>query len=164
MIQMNKYFLLIYICFLFAACSRKTVPAKVSNGAVVTENNNTTTNNNTNILNNNSTTDTSSSVNNSEMLAFIVVTNGYGKIINGQDALPADADVHFNNLQLSKGFSAQELSNLKARYKTIPPRVLFVNPAKQSSSARGTFYILGKKFWYWKQKDGFFYLDEKYYL
>ncbi|HEY2727274.1 MAG TPA: hypothetical protein VGI61_08885, partial [Parafilimonas sp.] len=109
------------------------------------------------------TTDTSATVNNAA-LAFIVITNGYGKIINAQDALPADANVEFNTFQLSKGFSAQELSNLKARYKTIPPRVLYVNPQNQQQSARGTFYVLGKKFWYWKKKDGLFYLDEKYYL
>lgn len=161
---MKIYLLLIVSCCLFA-CSRKTVPAKTNNATIVT-NNNPPLNNNTSVnidSGKTTTADTSATVNNSA-LAFIVITNGYGKIINGQDALPANANVEFNTFQLSKGFSAQELSNLKARYKTIPPRVLYVNPQNQQQSARGTFYVLGKKFWYWKKKDGLFYLDEKYYL
>jgi hypothetical protein len=163
---MKKYFLLILSSFTLFACSRKTVPQKGTNGTIVNGNNTTvtTTNNATNTPENNVTIDTSSSVSNANAVSFLVITNGYGKIITQKDSLPADANVEFNTFQLSKGFSAQELSNLKARYKTIPPRVLYVNPQNQQQSARGTFYVLGKKFWYWKKKDGLFYLDEKYYL
>ena len=162
---MKTYLLLIAICSILFACSRKTVPAKTNNVTVVTENSPSETSNLP--LNNDSATtdlaDSAVTVNNSA-LAFIVVTDAYGKIINGQNSLPADANVEFNTFQLSKGFSAQQLSNLKARYKTIPPRVLYVSPQNEQKSARGTFYVLGKKFWYWKKKDGLFYLDEKYYL
>jgi len=163
---MKKYFLLILSCLTLFACSRKTVPQKGTNGTIVNGNNTTvtTTNNATNTQENNVTIDTSSSVSNANAVSFLVITNGYGKIITQKDSLPADANVEFNTFQLSKGFSAQELSNLKARYKTIPPRVLYVNPQNQQQSARGTFYVLGKKFWYWKKKDGLFYLDDKYYL
>jgi hypothetical protein len=167
---MKKYFLLILSSFTLFACSRKTVPQKGTNGTIVNGNNTTVTttnndnNNATNTPENNVTIDTSSSVSNANAVSFLVITNGYGKIITQKDSLPADANVEFNTFQLSKGFSAQELSNLKARYKTIPPRVLYVNPQNQQQSARGTFYVLGKKFWYWKKKDGLFYLDEKYYL
>ena len=161
---MKTFLLLIAVCSLLFACSRKTVPAKTNNVTIVTENNPSETNNLP--INNDSVTTEpadSATVNNSS-LAFIVITNAYGKIINGQNTLPADANVEFNTFQLSKGFSAQQLSNLKARYKTIPPRVLYVNPQNEQKSARGTFYVLGNKFWYWKKKDGLFYLDEKYYL
>jgi hypothetical protein len=163
---MKNYLLLIVSCCMLFACSRKTVPAKTNNANVII--NNTPENNNMNnmpSINDSAeiTTDSSAAANNAA-LAFIVVTDAYGKIINGQNTLPADADVHFDQLRLSKGFSAQQLSNLKARYKTIPPRVLYVNPQNEQKSARGTFYVLGKKFWYWKKKDGLFYLDEKYYL
>jgi hypothetical protein len=168
---MKKYFLLILSSFTLFACSRKTVPQKGTNGTIVNGNNTSVTttnnannNNATNTPENNVTIDTSSSVSNANAVSFLVITNGYGKIITQKDSLPADANVEFNTFQLSKGFSAQELSNLKARYKTIPPRVLYVNPQSQQQSARGTFYVLGKKFWYWKKKDGLFYLDEKYYL
>ena len=168
---MKKYFLLILSSFTLFACSRKTVPQKGTNGTIVNGNNTTVTttnnannNNATNTPENNVTIDTLSSVSNANAVSFLVITNGYGKIITQKDSLPADANVEFNTFQLSKGFSAQELSNLKARYKTIPPRVLYVNPENQQQSARGTFYVLGKKFWYWKKKDGLSYLDEKYYL
>ena len=165
---MKTYLWLLIICCLLFACSRKTVPSKTNNVTIVTGNNPSVNTNNDNsnatvINDTGKAITTDSSVANNSALAFIVVTNGYGKIINGQDALPANAVVQFNQFQLSKGFSAQELSNLKARYKTIPPRVLYVNPQNEQKSARGTFYVLGK-FWYWKKKDGLFYLDEKYYL
>lgn len=143
-----------------ASCARKTVPAKTSNGTIIYDNNNTPANNN---ANEGITTDTLSAVNNTASAAFIVVTDGFGKIINRQESLPADANVEFNELQLSKGFTAQQRINLQTRYKTIPPRVIYVNQQNQQNSARGSFYVLKKKFWYWKRKDGLFYLDEKYY-
>jgi hypothetical protein len=162
---MKTYLLLITSCCILFACSKKTIPSKTNNVTIVNNNppetNNTPLNKNDSV--NTEPADSAAIVNNSA-LAFIVITDAYGKIINGQNTLPADANVEFNTFQLSKGFSAQQLSNLKARYKTIPPRVLYVNPQNEQKSARGTFYVLGKKFWYWKKKDGLFYLDEKYYL
>jgi hypothetical protein len=163
---MKTYLLLIVSCFTLFACSRKTIPPKTNNVTVVPGNNNPPVNNEPPVSNDSAETvpaDSSAAVNNSA-LAFMVISNGYGKIITPQDSLPANATVQFDQLKLSKGFSAQELRNLKARYKTIPPRVLYVNPQNEQKSARGSFYVLGKKFWYWKKKDGLFYLDEKYYL
>lgn len=162
---MKTYLLLIAGCCFLVACSKKTIPSKTNNVTIVTNSNPTETNN-IPLSNNDSVNIESadSAATNNSSLAFIVITDAYGKIINGQNTLPADANVEFNTFQLSKGFSAQQLSNLKARYKTIPPRVLYVNPLNEQKSARGTFYVLGKKFWYWKKKDGLFYLDEKYYL
>lgn len=153
-----KKIIFLSIIIIAASCSRKTVPAKSSNGTIIYDNDPSNNNSNETI-----TTDTVSELNNSSSLAFIIVTDGFGKIINRQQSLPTDADVHFNELQLSKGFTAQQRLNLKTRYKTIPPRVIYVNPQNHQSSARGSFYVLGKKFWYWKKKDGLFYLDEKYY-
>ncbi len=167
---MKNYFLLACACFSLFACSRKTVPSKGTNGTIVNGNNSsaTTINNNTNnsITNEpaNNVTDTTSAVNNANAVSFMVITDGYGRIITQKDSLPTNANVQYNQFELSKGFSAQQLSNLKARYKTIPPRVLYVDPSQQINSVRGTYYILAKKFWYWKKKDGLFYLDEKYYL
>ena len=167
---MKKAFLLLFATSLFFACSRKTVPPKGNNATIVNGNSTTIDNNNVsnNTTNNNAApvnADTATAaVRNVNTLSFIVVSDAYGKIVTPQDSLPADASVQFNQFELSKGFTAQKLINLKTRYKTIPPRVLYVNPQKQISSPRGTYYVLGKKFWYWKKKDGFFYLDDKYYL
>ena len=131
-------FVLISLIF-FIACSKRTIPAK--------------TNNTTIVYNNNNITNTDSSYNKtdsvaaplSSKVAFLVISNGYGKIINGQQALPADGNINFDELQLSKGFSAQQLTNLKTRYNTIPPRVLYVNPANQLNSARGSYFVFAKK-------------------
>lgn len=156
-----KRIALIFLIAIAAACSKKTIPSKTTNATVIYDNNVPATNTDSSAV---IITDTLSETKNANAVAFLIITNGYGKILNQKQALPADANVHFDEFQLSKGFSAQQLTNLKTRYKTIPPRVLYVSPQNQQSSARGTFYILGKKFWYWKKKDGFFYLDEKYYL
>ena len=162
-----KKIVIAFLIILAAACSKKSVPSKTTNATVISGSNTLANNNNSAVI----TPDSSSSANNAgnsssvnNINAFIIITDGYGKIINQQQVLPENANVNFDEFQLSKGFSAQQLINLKTRYKIIPPRVLYVNPQNQQSSARGTFYVLGKKFWYWKKKDGFFHLDEKYYL
>lgn len=165
---MKKFLWTLLSCSLFFACSRKTVPPKGNNATIVNGNSATTSNdNNVNNNNNNASplsSDSAASVKNVSALSFMVVSDAYGKIVTPKDSLPAEANVQFNQFELSKGFTAQQLINLKTRYKTIPPRVIYVNPEKQTSSPRGTYYVLGKKFWYWKKKDGLFYLDDKYYL
>ena len=162
---MKKYFLLILSSFTLFACSRKTVPQKGTNGTIVNGNNTTVTttnnannNNATNTPENNVTIDTSSSVSNANAVSFLVITNGYGKIITQKDSLPADANIEFNTFQLSKGFSAQELSNLKARYKTIPPRVLYVNPQSQNNLREVLFMCWVKNSGTGKRKTVYFIL------
>jgi hypothetical protein len=142
---MKRIFLLFAYFFIITACSRKTVPSK-TNETVET---------------NTDTVATSPVVTSS---VFMIVSDGFGRIITSQKNLPPDANVKFDYLQLSKGFTPQQQANLKARYKTIPPRVLYISPQYELSSARGAYYIYRKKFWYWKRKDGLFYLDPKYYM
>src|ERR1700759_5190710 len=115
---MKKYFLLAFACFSLFACSRKTVPQKGTNGTIVNGNNVSANNNNT-VSSNNSTTlnntntistplaDTTSSVNNINTVDFLVVSSAYGKIVTQQDSLPQDANVQYNQFELSKGFSPQ---------------------------------------------------------
>jgi hypothetical protein len=144
------------------SCSKKTVPSKTTNES------NTATNNNT--VNNNTETDTSSAVIvTADSLAMaavnntMVVADGYGNLITPQQSLPANSGVKYNSLELSKSFTVQQRANLQARYKTVPPRVLYVPEELASSSLKGSYYIYKKKFWYWKKPDGFYYLDPKYY-
>lgn len=94
----------------------------------------------------------------------MVVADGYGRLVTPQQNLPQDTGIAYNSLQLSKGFTTQQRANMQARYKTIPPRVLYVPQQFVKSSLKGSYYILKNKFWYWKKSDGLFYLDEKYYL
>jgi len=113
------------------------------------------------IATNKATADTTATV---AVNTVMVVSDGYGRLLTPQQNLPVDASIKYNSLQLSKGFSAQQLANLKARYNTVPPRVLYVPAPLSSSSLKGNYYIFKKKFWYWKKPDGLYYLDEKYYL
>lgn len=145
---------------LLISCHRKIVPqttnATINNGNVfANDNENSKIDTVTSIKG----TDTVKTVTNLNAIKYIVVSDGFGKVID-----PGDSTIKFNKLQLSKGFTTQQKLNLKTRYNTIPPRVLYVNQQLQQQSARGTFYVLQKKFWYWKKGDGLFYLDDKYYL
>jgi hypothetical protein len=93
----------------------------------------------------------------------MVIADGYGNLVTPQQNLPANSGVKYNNLELSKSFTVQQRANLQARYKTIPPRALYVPDQAGLSSLKGNYYIYKKKFWYWRKSDGFYYLDPKYY-
>lgn len=157
---MKKFLFAAYcICF-FIGCSKKTVPSKTIENKKDT----------VSVINKNdsgkvfadSVTADSAAV--LSAVKVMVIADGYGKLITPQQNLPQDAGIKYNNLQLSKGFTTQQRANLQARYKTVPPRVLYVPAQYSQSSLKGSYYILKKKFWYWKKSDGLFYLDEKYYL
>jgi hypothetical protein len=161
---MKKIFIAICCISLLISCSKKTVPSKPNYTLNNNHNNsNSTTNNVTNdsIVTNKVTTDTIAAV---SANTIMIVSDGYGRLLTPQQNLPQDAGVKYNSLQLSKGFTAQQLANLQARYHTVPPRVLYVPQQAGLSSLKGNYYIFKKKFWYWKKSDGFYYLDEKYYL
>lgn len=149
---MKTYCLLICL-ILLSACHRKIVPQTTDNGNVFSNTNPVDT------VTSIKGTDTVKTITNLNAVKFIVVSDGFGKVVD-----PGDSTIEFNKLQLSKGFTSQQKLNLKTRYNTIPPRVLYVNQQLQQKSARGSYYILEKKFWYWKKTDGLFYLDDKYYL
>lgn len=154
-----KILLMAVLCvFCFASCSRKTIPPKP----------NYTLGNNP--MPDNKVTDTlkaakgniiSTTVASSNTM--LVIADGFGKLITPREDIPQDEGIIYNSLQLSKGFTVQQRANLQARYHTIPPRVLYVPQQNSLNSLKGDYYILNKKFWYWKKTDGLFYLDEKYY-
>ena len=163
--NMHKTFAIIICALVVTACSKKTIPpatVKINTSPNVPVRADTAMSTNNIRIDSSKTAATVTS--NWSASSFMVVSDGYGRIITPEKNLPPDAAVKFDYLQLSKGFTPQQQVNLKTRYKTIPPRVLFVAPEYQLSSGRGAYYIYMKKFWYWKKKDGLFYLDEKYYL
>ena len=160
-LHMKKF--IIYTCCvsIFISCSKKSVPSKtvpLTNDTVSVQNN---VNNNTVIITDSLTADSAVV---SPATSVMVIADGYGRLITPQQNLPADASVKYNNLQLSKGFTTQQRANLQARYKTVPPRVLYVPQQHSLTSLKGNYYIYKKKFWYWKKSDGLYYLDQKYYL
>jgi hypothetical protein len=93
----------------------------------------------------------------------LIVIDGYGKILTPQGRLPAEANIKANYPKMARSFTPNQITNLKYRYQTVPPKVLYVPEVYAIKSLRGTYCIYKKKFWYWKKEDGLFYLDETYY-
>ena len=155
-----------FLCLIIiTACHRKAVPSKTTNATIVT---NTAPTKKVNPPPNTSISEPKpdSAISAAPVApapSAMIVVDGYGRILTPETKLPADTSVKADYTKISKGFTPQELANLKARYKTVPPRVLYVPEQYTLKSLRGTYCIYKKKFWYWKQEDGLFYLDEMYY-
>lgn len=146
---------------MITSCSRKTIPPRTN--AVVEKN---VIGNKTGDSNNNETIniDTVKSTLPNTTATIMVVADSYGRLITPESNLPQGVPVQYNSLKLSRGLTVQQRANLQARYNTVPPRVLYIPEQLELNSLKGKYYIYRNKFWYWKMKDGFFYLDQKYYL
>ena len=90
-----------------------------------------------------------------------VVVDGYGKIRTPLNQLPQGITASYASL--ARSFTPTELSNLKLRYNTVPPKVLYVPDVYVKTTAKGSYAVYKNKFWYWKKGDGLFHLDETYY-
>ncbi|OIR08380.1 hypothetical protein GALL_95480 [mine drainage metagenome] len=93
----------------------------------------------------------------------MIVIDGYGRILTPQSKLPSNTGIKADYSKLARSFTPNQLTNLKYRYHTVPPRVLYVPDIYTLKSLRGIYCVYKKKFWYWKKEDGLFYLDETYY-
>jgi len=93
----------------------------------------------------------------------LIVINESGKVITSRDKLPADVAPKVDYSKISRSFTPAQRQNLIYRFKMVPPRVLYVPEQLTSKTARGTYVVYKKKFWYWKKEDGLFHLDETYY-
>lgn len=134
---MIKNITLIILFLSFAACHRKTILSKESKAE-------------------------SPVVSTSTPLALIVV-DGYGRVFTPKSKLPGDESIKADYAKFTKPFTPLQIANLKSRFKTVPPKVLYVSKQYTLQSLKGTYCIYKKKFWYWKKEDGLFYLDETYY-
>ncbi|MFT4156216.1 hypothetical protein [Parafilimonas sp.] len=158
-----KNFPVIICCMLllvFISCSRKRIPQKPA--TTIFDTTSVNTGKKPVLIDSTAKADSGTTV--ITAARVLVIADGYGRLITPQQNLPQDTGISYNNLQLSKGFTTQQRANMQARYKTIPPRVLYVPQQYARSSLKGSYYIYNNKFWYWKKSDGLFYLDEKYYL
>jgi hypothetical protein len=135
-----RLFLLGVTVLAFTACHRSASPAK----------SNTTT-----------TTSTTETKTAPAEEAPTVMVNGDGKVVTPTVKTKSGAKVY--PVTSARSFTPAQKQNLIYRYKTVPPKVLNVPDKLAKKNARGTYYVLKSKFWYWKQADGFFYLDENYY-
>lgn len=155
---------LLVICTLcLAACHRKAVPTKTTTNAVIVKpNKNTTLPPPSNSVTKTNADSPVSNVPAVPLPAAMIVVDGYGKVLTPQTKLP-DQNIKPNYSQIARAFTPQQMANLKARYKLVPPKILYVPDQYAQKTLRGTYAVYKKKFWYWKKDDGLFYLDEIYY-
>lgn len=159
---------LLLICFFAAAaCSKHTVSQKIVSTSSSQNKVSPSTNN---VVINNSTTKTDSPATNNTIVPVkpvpvaMIVIDGYGRILTPQQKLPKDAGLKPDYSKIARAFTPQQMANLKARFKTVPPKVLYVPEQYAIKSYKGTYCVYKKTFWYWKKEDGLFYLDENDYL
>lgn len=94
----------------------------------------------------------------------VVVIDSRGNLMIDSTNLPPTVSHNLDSLkQAIRAFTPDQAKNLAFRFKQIPPRVLFVPDELAKQGRRGFYYKYNDQFWYWKQADGFFYLDENYY-
>ena len=152
------------ICLLaFAACHRKTIPEKTDNATVVNMNKKTATPPPPKTITEKKADEEISSVPAEPLPSAMIVVDGYGKVLTPEDKLPIDSSIRPDYSKMARAFTPQQIANLKARYSTVPPKVLYVPDQYARKTYRGTYAVYKKKFWYWKKDDGLFYLDEIYY-
>ncbi len=95
--------------------------------------------------------------------AAMIVVDGYGNVLTPKSKLPVSAGLNPDYSSIARSFTPKEIANLKARYKTVPPKIIYVPDLYSKKTSRGTYAVYKKKFWYWKKEDGLFYLDKTYY-
>lgn len=93
----------------------------------------------------------------------MVVIDANGSIITPLTKLPVEENLKPDYTKIARAFTPAQKANLNLRYKTLLPKVIYVPDIYAMKSLKGTYSIYKKKFWYWKQPDGLFYLDETYY-
>ncbi len=96
--------------------------------------------------------------------APMIVIDAGGKIITARENLPEDIGGKVKYAEIARAFTPVQRNNLIVRFKMVPPRVLFVPNELAKKTAKGSYIIYKKKFWYWKKEDGLFHLDDTYYL
>lgn len=63
----------------------------------------------------------------------------------------------------AKVFAPGQRKKYEDKYGYVPPLVIQVPARLYSYSDGRAYYIYKNNFWYWKQRDGYFHLDKKYY-
>ena len=158
-------FLLFTSCLLFASCSKKTQPSRSSRENTVSRNRDTPKSNDGTVIDPELTTSptniTPPAVKN--FSAPMVVIDAGGKIITSRENLPEDISERVKYSEIARAYTPVQKNNLIVRFKIVPPRVLFVPKELAKTSAKGSYIIYKKKFWYWKKEDGLFHLDDTYY-
>lgn len=93
----------------------------------------------------------------------MIVIDEKGEIITDKASLPDDIAANVDFRKIARSYTPSQRQNLIYRFKMVPPRVFYIPDRLASQTARGSYIIYKKKFWYWKKEDGLFHLDETYY-
>ena len=93
----------------------------------------------------------------------IIIVDARGNFAVTEATLPAEASKEILNPANARAYTPAQTKTLAYRFGKVPPRILYVPASLQKKSARGTYYVLDKKFWYWRKSNGYFYIDENYF-
>ena len=93
----------------------------------------------------------------------VIIVDAKGNFAVTDKTLPADAPKAILDPSNARAYTPAQTKTLAYRFGKVPPRILYVPTALTKKSAKGTYYILDKKFWYWKRSNGYFYIDDNYF-
>lgn len=93
----------------------------------------------------------------------VIIVDARGNFAVTEATLPADASKDILNPANARAYTPAQTKTLAYRFGKVPPRILYVPVSIAKKSAKGTYYVLDKKFWYWKKSNGYFYIDENYF-
>ncbi len=179
----NRTILLFALCLLIlASCGRRNLPAKTTETtnrppvapdrvaddkqyvtkAVVPLDNDIDGNENVNAnINKNSAV---APVSTEKAMAVI---DSKGNIVADRSILPNHVNHNLDSISLAvRAYTPNQAKNLASRYNIIPPRVIYVPASMQKQGTRGVYFLYkipNNSLWYWKRKDGYFYIDENHY-
>lgn len=178
----HKFFVLIALSLLFfASCGRRNIPAKTTTEtnrppiapdrvaddkkyiakAMPSANN---IEGNSNVEANIRTNATLKPV--ATEKAFAVI-DSKGNVVVDPNILPPYVDHNLDSISmLVRSYTPNQAKNLANRYNVIPPRVIYVPASMQKQGTKGVYFLYkipNNTLWYWKRKDGYFYIDENHY-
>lgn len=93
----------------------------------------------------------------------VIIVDARGNFTVTETTLPAGASKEILNPANARAYTPAQTKTLAYRFGKVPPRILYVPASLEKKSAKGTYYVLEKKFWFWKKSNGYFYIDENYF-
>ncbi len=93
----------------------------------------------------------------------VIIVDARGNFAVTDSTLPAGASKDILDPSNARAYTPAQTKTLAYRFGKVPPRILYVSNSLAKKSAKGTYYVLDKKFWYWKKSNGYFYIDENYF-
>lgn len=93
----------------------------------------------------------------------VIIVDARGDFAVTEATLPADAPKEILDPSNARAYTPAQTKTLAYRFGKVPPRILYVPSSLSKKSAKGTYYVLDKKFWYWKKSNGYFYIDDNYF-